>query len=135
VHPKILKLPWRAGNSTSRNLRGINALEDSRNLDLFTSIQQQLQSCRNTCLQSFLPLDDIIQNMDARPSNIGIAIHVDIWPNGEHRRKYNLPEYSEYPEYRIRSPEHGGLSLLKRVHGKVILVTNQHVIPYNACLS
>jgi hypothetical protein len=40
-----------------------------------------------------------------------------------------------YPVYRRRSPEHCGLSFLKQFHGRQVLVTNQNVIPYNACLS
>jgi hypothetical protein len=75
--------------------RNENDVYNQQNLSLFHSIHQALLECGNTYLQSFLCINEVIQQMPFPPEEIKISIHADMRPSLEHRRCYNLPECSE----------------------------------------
>ncbi|MCG8435315.1 MAG: helitron helicase-like domain-containing protein, partial [Gammaproteobacteria bacterium] len=50
--------------------------------------------------------------------------------------KYNtIVREDAFPEYRRRSPEQGGRTLKKKIHGREVEVTNALIVPYNPFLS
>lgn len=64
------------------------------NITLFQAIHEQLEVC-NSYLISFKSVKEYIDSLPNPPDDIKIAIHADIRPPEEHRRRFNLPECSE----------------------------------------
>jgi len=62
---------------------------------LCQTIHQELISCGNTYLQSFLAIPQVIERLQAPPQEIRISIHADCRPSQTHIGRYGLPQCCE----------------------------------------